>query len=94
MAENAKGAIVGDPVTAVDDNQDLMLYSIDPKWSTFSIDRASGQIKTKVELDYETTNSYMVVVTATDPSGAADTINVNIGVTDEDDKTVIAVWET
>ena len=88
VAENAKGAIVGDPVTAVDDDGDLMLYSISDMES-FSIDRASGQIKTKVELDYETTNSYMVVVTATDPSGAADTINVSISVTDEDDKTVI-----
>ena len=33
----------------------------------------------------------MVVVTATDPSGATDTINVNISVTDEDDKTVITL---
>ena len=90
VAENAKGAVVGDPVTAVDDDNDLMLYSISDMES-FSIDRASGQIKTKVELDYETKDSYMVVVTAADPSGAEDTINVMISVTDEDDKTEIAV---
>ena len=90
VAENAKGAVVGDPVTAVDDDNDLMLYSISDMES-FSIDRASGQIKTKVELDYETKAMYMVVVTATDSSGASDTINVMISVTDEDDKTTIGL---
>ena len=44
-----------------------------------------------MELDYETKAMYMVVVTATDPSGASDTINVHIEVTDEDDKTTIAL---
>ena len=44
-----------------------------------------GQIKTAVKLDYETKNQYMVVLTATDPSGATGSVNVIINVTDVDD---------
>ena len=51
----------------------------------------AGLIKTAVKLDYETKDMYMVVVNATDPSGATDTINVNIEVIDEDDKTVVTI---
>ena len=39
-----------------------------------------------MELDFEAKNTYVVVVTATDPSGASDSINVIINVTNEDDK--------
>ena len=42
-----------------------------------------------MELDYETKSEYMVVVTATDPSGASDSINVMINVTDADDPPTI-----
>ena len=44
-----------------------------------------GQIKTAMKLDYETKDMYMVVVTATDPSGASDSIMVTIMVTDGPD---------
>ena len=44
-----------------------------------------------MKLDYETKAMYMVVVTATDPSGATDSIMVNIEVTDVDDKTVVSI---
>ena len=42
-----------------------------------------------MKLDHETQSSYTVVLTATDPSGASDTTNVNITVTDENDPAVI-----
>ena len=42
-------------------------------------------MKTKAELDYETKDTYIVIVTATDPSGATDSITVTINVTDEND---------
>ena len=45
----------------------------------------------KAELDYETKATYTVVVTATDPSGATDSITVTINVTDENDKPVIGL---
>ena len=44
-----------------------------------------------MELDFETKSSYMVMLTATDPSGASDMINVMITVTDEADDAVISV---
>ena len=89
VAENDKGATVGDPVVA-NDSVDLLMYTIGgADASSFEIDRDKGQIKTAEELNYEVKDSYTIVVTATDPSGATDTTNVNITVTDADDKGVI-----
>ena len=96
--ENAKGVTVGDPVTASDADSDLLIYTMGgADAASFTIDSGlkagdtPGQIKTAVKLDYETKSSYTVVVTATDPSGAADTVNVIISVTDVDDKTDIVL---
>ena len=72
---------VGDAVVAADG--DLLMYSISDT-TNFSVNN-NGQISTKVELDYETQSEYTVTLTATDPSGASDTIMVNITVTDEND---------
>ena len=53
---------------------------------SFDIVASSGQLQTKGLLDYEAEkNSYTVVVTATDPSGAADTIEVTITVENVDE---------
>ena len=88
VVENEKGATVGDAVTASD--TDLLMYTIGgTDAASFEIGRDTGQITTKAKLDYETKSSYTVVVTATDPSGATDTLNVNVTVTDENDKAVI-----
>ena len=48
-------------------------------------------MKTEVALNFEVRNSYSVVVTATDPFGAMDSIQVTINVTDEDDPAEITV---
>ena len=61
--------------------------------ASFAISRDDGQLKTKADLNYEIRNSYTVVLTATDPSGAADSILVTIDVTDEDDSAVIRVLD-
>ena len=96
VPENEKGASVGDAVTATDADGDLMIYTLDGAdamyftiGSGLKTSEAEGQIKTAMELDYETKKEYMVVVTATDPSGAFDTINVMINVTDADDPPTI-----
>ena len=95
VEENKSGANVGDPVTANPVDGDLSLYTISGDDSgSFKINRESGQITTAVKLNYETKKSYTVVVTATDPSGATDTINVNISVIDVNDKPVISSAET
>ena len=94
MAENVKKATVGNVVTATDANAttngDKLMYTISGgDASSFEIGRNDGQIKTAVALNYEVKDSYTIVVQAMDPSGATDTINVNITVTDANDPAVI-----
>ena len=86
--ENAKGASVGDPVTATDEQP--LLYTLSGDGSdAFKVD-GSGQISTAEKLDYETQSSYTIMVTATDPSLANSSITVNITVNDVDDNAVIS----
>ena len=65
-----------DPVEATDANivdgtGDTLTYTLSgTDMASFDIVRSSGQLQTKAKLDYETKNSYMVTVTATDPDGA------------------------
>ena len=84
-AENtATGMVVG-TVTATDaDRGDTLTYSLDDgaDAGSFSIDSATGEITTSAMLDYETQDSYMVTVTATDDDEATDMIYVTIMVND------------
>ena len=90
VVENDDDANVGDPVSAADGDDDLLMYSLSgDDASPFDVDN-NGQIKTTEELDFETKSSYMVMLTATDPSGAYDNIMVMITVTDGPDEAVIA----
>ena len=93
VAENTKaGQSIGDRVSAHDEDDDLLIYTLGgADAASFGISRNDGQLKTKAPLNYEARNTYTVVVTATDPSGAADSILVTITVTDEDDPAVIVV---
>ena len=94
MAENAApGTLVGAVVTATDPNNatdgSKLTYSI-PTTPTatadadrFAINKATGQISVKGELDHENgsdTNNgvYLVTVTVTDPTTATDTQVVTI----------------
>ena len=77
VAENTPaGQTVGDPVTANDQDGDVLTYTltdvgggVDGDSASFSIDWATGQIMTKDALDEETGAEYTVVVRATDPTG-------------------------
>ena len=91
--ENTKaGRVIGTPVRAIDADKDLLTYTLGgPDASSFSIDRKTGQLKTKAPLNYEVRKTYTVVVTATDPFAAADSIVVTINVTDVDDPADITV---
>ena len=93
MAENTEaGQDIGAPVSAHDDDGDLLIYTLGGADARhFRIVRNSGQLRTRAPLNYEAKNTYKVVVTATDPLGAADSILVTINVTDEDDPAVIRV---
>ena len=81
------GEDVGLPVAAGDDDNDILTYTLtdvdggnDGDSASFDIEAATGQIKTKGELDTETAPTYEVKVTATDPAGDSAQITVTITV--------------
>ena len=90
----AAGDAVGDPVTATDgDTADILTYRLSgPDAASFTIEQADntanpatvgGEIRVKAgtKLDHETKPTHMVTVTATDPGGLSDSIDVTITVT-------------
>ena len=86
------GRSIGAPVSARDEDDDLLIYTLSgPDAEFFRIGRNDGQLKTEAPLNYEARSSYSVMVTATDPFGATDSIQVDINVTDEDDPAEITV---
>ena len=87
VAENTKaGQSIGTPVSAFDDDGELLIYTIGgADAASFGISRNDGQLKTKASLNYEARTGYSVVVTATDPSRAEDSIRVTINVTNVHD---------
>ncbi len=84
VAENtASGQNIGSVVAATDAEDDTLTYTLSgTDAASFTIDSSSGQIQTSSALNYETKSSYSVIVTATDPGGLSDTINVTISITD------------
>ena len=69
VAENtAVDTNIGEPIGATDDDDgDTLIYSLsETDTEIFDIDTSTGQIKTKAELDFETTPSYTVTVSVSD----------------------------
>ena len=88
----ATAAPVGAPVDAQDPDDETLVYTLSgDDADAFDINSATGQISVAegTALDFETDNSYSVIVTVADPSGASDTIGVLITVTDVDETPVI-----
>ena len=79
--------IVGSPVMATDPNDDTLTYTLGgTDAASFSIDaELTGQLQTKAALDKEKKDTYMVMVTATDPVGLSATAAVTIKVTNVDE---------
>ena len=86
-AENAAGGTdIGGAVSASDADGDSLTYSLGgTDAASFTMDAATGQLRVRDPLDYESRASYSVTVTATDPSGASDSIEVSVNVTDADE---------
>ena len=82
-----KGDDVAAPVMATDPNEgDVLTYTLGgTDMASFSIDRTDGQLQTKAALNKEEKDTYMVTVTAMDPSGLSATVNVTIKVTNVDE---------
>ena len=88
-------ADIGAPVTATDPNSDTLTYSLENAGvSHFGIHSSTGQLLVGRPLDHEDRDSYMVKVTATDPSGSKDAITVTITINDVDEPgTVSLSWK-
>ena len=85
IAENTSaGEKIGEPVVATDlDEEDVLTYTLGGiDAASFGIEASAGQLLTKVPLDYETKDTYAVVVSVSDGKGGTDTISVTIYVTD------------
>ena len=86
VPENStQGTKVGEPVIATDLNGDVLIYGIEHENDErFGIDRNTGQISVGpgLHLNFEAADSRRVTVTATDPGGRSDTIEVEILVID------------
>lgn len=79
-------------VTAHDSDRDRLRYSLSGRdSSTFSIDESTGEIQVKQRLDHESKSSYTFKVTATDPQGLTDQIDMNIKVVDVDEPGVVTI---
>ena len=103
VAENSEaGTPVGEPVQATDAAEtgpDVLTYKLDEgnDAASFDIDSGTGQIRVKAGKipDFEDSNNtdheYEVSVTATDPSGLEDTIDVTINITNVDETPVVTV---
>ena len=67
-----------------------LTYTMDPMYGTFSIVPATGELRTTKVLDYErlANTSFVVTVTATDPTGDSDSIEVTIDVNNVDEPPV------
>ena len=91
VAENtAANEEIGAAVGATDPNDDNLTYTLGgTDMASFGIARGTGQLMTKAMLNKEDKDTYMVTVTATDPSGLSDTISVTIKVTNVDEDPVI-----
>ena len=86
----AKDMPVGDPVVAVDPQDDTLTYEMaitTSDASYFKIDKATGQIRVKNTLDYDDNSNakYKFDIVATDPSGESDDVEVTVSVTDAND---------
>ena len=83
VAENTAANVnIGAAITATDPDNDTLTYTLSGTDATsFSIDPATGQLKTSAALDYETKSTYTVTVSVSDGS-LTDSITVTITVTD------------
>ena len=81
IAENTpKGVDIGSPIEASDLNPGKLTYTLEgTNAASFDIDRETGQLRTKGELDADNDPEYMVTVRATDPSGDPQTDSAGHG---------------
>ena len=86
------GEPLGAPFQATDGDGDTLTYSLGAgSAEDFEIDAASGQLRTRAVLDYESTSSYNLTVTATDPSADSNSITVTVTVENVEEPGTVAL---
>ena len=86
VPENSAADTVVGTVTATDDDDDTLTYSLQgTDAASFDIDSGTGQIKTKANVDYnyEAKFDYEMTAKANDGRGGTDTIDVAIALLDD-----------
>ena len=83
VIENAAADVdIGSPVSATDNENDTITYSlVGTEAAAFAIDASNGQVLTKDPLDFETKSSHSFQVRAADDRGASSTASVRVDVT-------------
>ncbi len=84
VAENtAAGQDIGAPLEATDpDRRDTLTYTLEGEdAASFGIDAATGQLRTRAPLDYETRTSYTLTARVEDRRGRSDVMEVTVNVT-------------
>ncbi len=75
------GVNIGAPVSATDADTETFTYTLGgPDADSFDIDPATGQLKTRAFLDYETKTSYIVTVSVSDGAGKSGSLTVRINI--------------
>ena len=94
VAENtAADTDIGTAIAATDPDGNTLIYTLGgTDAASFAIEAATGQLKTKTSLDYETKDSYTVTVTVGDGNGGTDSITVTINITDVDESLPISTF--
>ena len=94
IAENTPaGVAIGAPVAATDADTDVLTYTLGGTDATaFSIDSASGQLRTLLPLDRATKSIYTVTVSVSDGNGGSDSITVTIDVIDSGTAELTIYW--
>ncbi len=95
VTENTvSGVNIGTAIAATDPDGNTLTYTLSgTDFLSFDIDEASGQLKTKATLDYETKDNYSITVTVSD-SSLTDTISVTININDENEAPVFTDGNT
>ena len=86
LPENSAADTVVGTVTATDDDDDTLTYSLEgTDAGSFDIDSGTGEIKTRsgVTYNYETKFTYEMTAKAEDGNGGSDTIDVRIALLDD-----------
>ncbi|CAH2030771.1 Calx-beta domain-containing protein [Trichlorobacter ammonificans] len=91
VPENAATATVVYTATASDPNEgDVVTYSLGgPDADLFDIDAVTGAVTLKNSANYESKDTYLIIVVATDADGASGSSTVTIHVTDVNDAPTI-----